>query len=132
MGRPSVPDGTRKVRKDGYVLIRRAGTWVYEHHDVMARLLGRPLSATEEVRRRPGERRDVNTEQTLVCWSRSRVWPPDDPTPGSVPGNGFTQPAQTRTAGSTVPLSGVEREAIFREVQRDRMRRYRAAKARAS
>lgn len=90
MSRPSVPDGTRRVRDDGYAVVRVEGRWVLEHRHVMAALLGRALTEHDEVRHVPGADRADNRAETLVCWTRFCAWPVgggDDPanaTPGGV------------------------------------------------
>lgn len=75
MSRPCAPDGTRRVRADGYAVVRVDGEWVLEHRHVMAQLLGRPLTGDDEVRHRPGFALDDNRPEALVCWTRFRAWP---------------------------------------------------------
>jgi hypothetical protein len=56
------PDGARKPYPNGYVSIKRNGTWVYEHRAVMADALGRELVAGELVHHINGVRDDNRLE----------------------------------------------------------------------
>lgn len=52
----SLPAGTKKVRRDGYILIKTRSGWKLEHRLVTARMLGRPLSRSKVIHHRDGNK----------------------------------------------------------------------------
>lgn len=72
------PNGSLLPIKDGYVLIKvpadtpgtkRTRRWMFEHRYVMQQVLGRPLTAADEVHHKNGKR-DDNRPENLELWRR--------------------------------------------------------------
>jgi hypothetical protein len=56
------PEGSRKQYPNGYVAIKRADAWIYEHRAVVEDDLGRPLESHEHVHHINGDRADNRIE----------------------------------------------------------------------
>lgn len=68
--------GSRRIRSDGYVLVKTNKTdWLPEHRVVMAEKIGRPLQATDRVHHKNGNRSD-NRPENLELWTRDHKDPP--------------------------------------------------------
>lgn len=75
----ALPLGTRKVSRDGYVMVKTAENqgrlgrrWMAEHRMVMEDHLGRPLLARENVHHVNGDRAD-NRLENLELWFRPQA-----------------------------------------------------------
>lgn len=58
--------GGRSVTKNGYIRIRRNGTYVLEHRAVMENHLGRPLTTDEHVHHRDHDKTNNSIENLLL------------------------------------------------------------------
>lgn len=63
----SMPDGTLRQQRSGYVSVKVGHRWVAQHRAIMEDILGRPLVSGESVHHRNGIRND-NRAENLELW----------------------------------------------------------------
>lgn len=69
-----MPVGTRKVNRDGYVMVKVVpgkGPWRAEHQLVMESHLGRPLTSGEVVHHIDGDRANNSIHNLFLCRDRA-------------------------------------------------------------
>jgi len=115
-GRPSFPEGTRRVDNDGRARVRRGGRWVREDRLAVEALLGRELRQGESVRRGPD---GVELWVRVVVAASEAASPPGGP-------EGFSQRDKPRRVSP--PLPDCPRCALATLRRRVRQARWNAKK----
>lgn len=69
-----LPEGTRHLQPDGYILVKINGRWTPEHRYVMEQRLGRPIARHERVHHKNGQR-DDNRVENLELWKLKPAQP---------------------------------------------------------
>ena len=59
--------GDKNIGSSGYVMVRQEGKKILEHRLVMEQIIGRPLSKSERVHHKNGNRQD-NRPENLELW----------------------------------------------------------------
>lgn len=67
------PEGSKRMTREGYVMIKVGSEWPLEHRVVMERILGRPLARGENVHHRNGDRSD-NRPENLELWRKKQPY----------------------------------------------------------
>ncbi len=74
-GGTSLPEGTKRKVRTGYVMQKHDGNWALEHRLIMAEKLGRSLEPRERVHHKNGKRAD-NRPENLELWTLDHKDPP--------------------------------------------------------